>query len=253
MKIDEAGSPKMAGLSYFDLQNDSTRLLFYYRVMSGASVTDTVVASFGFNAFNYANASIIKRTPANGYNAYLKNSTPNDDKLYIQSSPGSFARIRIPGLNKMSNRVIHRAELSFDILPSIQEEIYTKPDKLFLDAEDTANSRYIGIPYDFTYQDDFTSVMGGYPKYDKYLFNLTRYVQGVVTRKEKDYSLRLSAPFKTNVTELSSAGSMTPYTAEEKTGFSINTKIAHGRVVLTGGSYAVPTKKARLRIVYSKI
>ena len=253
IKVDEGASPKMGGLSYFDLQNDSTKLLFYYRVMSGASVTDTVVASFSFGAYNYANASLIRRTPGGNYRTYLNNATPNDDKLYIQSSPGSFAKISIPGLSKLSNRIIHRAELSFDILPSIQDNFYTKPDKLFLDAHDTANSRFIGIPYDFTYQDDFTSAMGGYPSNDKYLFNLTRYVQGVVTRKEKDYSLRLSAPFKTNVTELSAAGSMTPYPPEAKTGFSINTKVAAGRVVLSGGSYAVPAKKARLRIVYSKI
>lgn len=251
LRVDEGGSPNKSALAYFSLNSDNTRLIFYYHQMSGSNVVDTLSAEFGF--YNRANANLIKRTPANDYLAYLNNGNNNDDKMYIQSSPGSYATIRIPNLGTLSNRVIHRAELIVESLSVNPTEIFRKPTSLFLDAEDTANKRIITIPYDFSYQNDFTALFGGNIKNNIYYFNLSRYVQSIVTRHEPQYTLRLSAPFRTNAGELRGGSILVPSTPEEKSGYPINSPIAAGRVVLTGGAYPDLSKRVRLRIIYSKI
>ncbi|MFM7838500.1 MAG: DUF4270 family protein, partial [Chitinophagaceae bacterium] len=253
LKVDVGASPAANGLAYFNLANNKTRLIFYYRVQSNNQITDTLATEFGFYGFNFASANIIQRTPANGYRDYLTNNRPADNKIFIQTSPGSLATVKIPGLRNMSNRIVHRAELVFEILNNFPEPLYPKPGLLFLDAVDTANKRILAIPYDFSYQDNFEQIVGGNAKNNKYTFNISRYVQSVITRKEPDYTLRLSAPHRTNAAENRGGLFITPTLPGSKSGFSINELIGAGRVVLTGGNYAEPAKRAHLRIVYSKI
>lgn len=253
LKIDEAGSAARNGLAYFNLNNANTKLIFYYRALSGTRVVDTLTAEFGFYTFNASNANLIRRTPSNGYGTALGNGTPNDAQIFLQASPGSMATIQIPNLRTLSNRIIHRAELIFEIENNIPEPIYAKPGTLFLDVNDTANKRILGVPYDFSYENNFQVLLGGLPSNNRYTFSITRYVQSVITRGEKDYSFRLSAPYRTNASELRSGGTVTPTPPEAKSGFPINSPIGAGRVVLTGGAHPNPARKARLRIVYSKI
>jgi len=255
IRVDEAGSPGKNALAYFLPSGVNTKLIFYYRVQSSTSsaIVDTVSTEFAFYQFNFANANVLSRTPANNYLTYLNNGNTNDDKVYIQSSPGSYATLRIPNLNTLSNRIIHRAELLVESISNDPLEKFGKPGTLFLDAIDTANKRIITIPYDFTYGNDFETIFGGPIKYNKYNFNLSRYVQSIVTRHENDYNLRLYAPFRTNSTEVRGGVSITPSPPGENSGFPINSPLAYGRVILAGGSYADQTKKIRLRIIYSKI
>lgn len=255
IKVDEAQSPVKNGLAYFTLNTDNTKLIFYYRVKSPLSgaIVDTVATEFGFYTFTSTNSNPIKRTPAGPYQASLSNPATNEEKLYLQSSPGSVANIRIPGLKNLSNRVIHRAELIFDVLPSNEEEKYRQPQILFLDVIDTANSRYMTVPYDFSYDVQFTSTFGGLPYNGQYRFNVSRYVQSVITRKESDFTLRLYAPFRTNSVEKRGTSILIPSLAGSLSGYPMNTPIAAGRVVVSGGAHPDPAKKARLRVVYSKI
>jgi len=81
LKVDEAGSPAKNGLAYLLPSGANTKLIFYYRVKSGSTVTDTVSTEFGFYPFNYANANLVSRTPANNYLTYLNNGNPSDDKM----------------------------------------------------------------------------------------------------------------------------------------------------------------------------
>lgn len=247
LRVDEAGSPVKNALAYFSLDNANTRLIFYYRVQSGSAIVDTLVTEFGFYALNFANANQIARTPANNYLSYINNGNGNDDRIYLQSSPGSYATIKIPGLRSLSNRIIHRAELIFETLPgSLGDNIYRKPDFLFMDAIDTANKRIITVPYDFNFENNYNILFGGPIKNNRYIFNVSRYVQSIVTRKEKDYTLRLYAPYTTRPTDFASG--FLPITQ-----VPVNSPIAAGRVVLTGGSFSDPSKRVRLRIIYSKI
>lgn len=253
IKVDPAGSPAPKGLAYFNLSQANTKLIFYYRSLSSGTVTDTLAQEFIFSPINYCNANSIKRTPGGDFQTYLNNGIDADERIYLHASPGSMATVRIPGLRQFTNRIIHRAELIFDILNNIPEPTYASPKLLFLDANDTANKRILTIPYDFSYQDNFLEIVGGSPRGNRYAFNITRYVQGVITRGDPDYSLRLTAPYRTNAGELRGGVVITPAPPGAKLGYSINTPIAAGRVVLTGGNYPDASRKARLRIIYSKI
>ncbi len=253
----EAGFGTQTALSYFNVDdNNNTRLIFYYRATRNGK-PDTLATSFDFQG---GNANHIIRNPAgSAYAANLGNGNPDDELLYLQTSPGSYAQLTIPGLKSLSNRIIHLAQLNVEKVPSAGEQLFTPPAILFLDAIDSAKNRYITIPIDFNYDQSngFYNIaqVGGIYHNDRYLFNISRYVQGIVTRGEPSYTLRLYAPFRTNPTQVFGPGAeITPYPPTAYTGLSINSPIAKGRVVVSGGSYtANPAKRLRLRIIYSKI
>lgn len=251
IRVDEAQSPLKNALAYFNLNDEKTALKFYYRVTNGTDITDTIVTKFGFYTFNSTNSNSLKRTIANNYLANVNNPATNEAKLYLQSAPGSYASVTIPGLSNLSNRVIHRAELLFDVIPSVSDDIYTKPQYLFLDAYDTSKNRWRTIPYDFSYEVNFLNEFGGIPinNGSRYNFNLTRYVQSIVTRKEVNYTLRLSAPYRMHSGEQQGLTFVIPSIITAP----LNKPIGAGRVVIGGGNYSESTKRARLRIVYSKI
>jgi hypothetical protein len=248
LKINEGASPLKTALAYFDLSSANTQLLFYYRVQHGGKL-DTLTSDFTFSG---REANLLTRTPANNYLTYLNNGTGNnDDKVFIQSSPGSYATIKIPGLQNLSNRVIHRAELVVEKIPSAQDNIYTGPPELFIDGVNATGDSTFTIRNDFVYTGSGVgydqSLLEGNFRHDKYTFNLSRYVQSIVTKKLPSRTLRIYAPYMTYPYFESSIGTI---------GFLpdvlfINAPIGANRVVLGGGSH--PTQKMRLHIIYSKI
>jgi Domain of unknown function (DUF4270) len=239
-------------LAYFNLLETNSKLIVYYRAQKGGVADSALRTSFTFAPYMHAN--LIKRNPAGAYTSNIANANPNDPYLYIQSSPGSYASIRIPGLKGLSNRVVHRAELiaEKDATITSRNDVFTLPPALFLDAIDSANSnRIITIPnYDFRTENNYYNIgeFGGIIKSDDtYRFNITRYVQGIVTRSETSYTLRVHAAYF-----------IVPYYKDPALGLirypiSLSSKIAYGRVALKGGGYPDAKKKMRLRIIYSKI
>ncbi len=248
-------SPATPGaLAYFNLNSTNTKLFVYFRVkkLGGAGAIDTTSTAFGYSY--YVNSNLLARTPGNGYSANIGNGNPNDQLLYIQSAPGSYASIKIPGLKTLTNRLIYRAELIVerdDI--TAPDQVFGTPGVLFLDAVDSSNSnRITAIPnYDFLAQNGSYNVgeFGGILRSDNtYRFTLTRFVQGVVTRKETPHTLRLHSAYYLNPYYHDPALNQTyPYNVQ------LSTKIGYGRVVVKGGAYPDPKKKMRLRIIYSKI
>jgi hypothetical protein len=93
----------------------------------------------------------------------------------------------------------------------------------------------------------------GYGIVKAYTFEMSRYVQGIVTRKDSSYSLRLSAPSNDSlrytapfpITPAASSFYFTPQNANN---------VADGRVRLGGGGLTRQNQlMMRLRIIYSKI
>jgi hypothetical protein len=249
VKVNEGASPVKNALAYFNLTGGNTKLTFYCRVQNNGK-TDTIAPAFTFSGHM---ANLIRRTPGHDYQNYLNTPGTSDDKVFLQSAPGSYGFIKIPGLENMSNRTIHRAELIMEKIPSAQDNFYTPPPVMFIEGINPAGDSAFTIRGDFVVTNqglgyDLASLDGVY-RNDKYIFNLSRYVQSIVTRKLRNYGLRIYAPFVTK-----------PY-FETLTGVAqafppnfylfINTPIASGRVVVGGGSH--PEKKMRLRIIYSKI
>jgi hypothetical protein len=241
-------------LSYYNLFDDAkTNLTVYYRATTN-SVIDTSTAVF-YHASLYNEATLmawgiantIKRTPANNWQTYLTNANPLDDKLYIQSAPGSYANIKVPGLDNLSNRTIHLAELIAYRIPSAQDNIF-KPSTLYLDKINNAKDSAFIFERDQSVNAQLqVSYNGGSLKSDDtYRFNITRHVQGIVTRLEPNMQLRLYAPLWSylHVKDGGTGGRVV---------VPVIDKIASGRTVLAGGNYSDPNMRLKLRIVYSNL
>ncbi len=245
IRADEGSALKKA-LAYFSLADGDAKLSFHYRTTTNGA-PDTTVTDFILRG--YGNANLVQRDPSGSdYSNALASGSNNQEELYLQTSPGSFALVKIPGLEALSNRLIYKAALVIERLEGQEDNHFSEPDLLFLDAVDSANNKFLTVRNSFEPQDNTAygynpALFGGILDNNRYSFDLSRYVQGIVTRKEDSYALRLYAPY---VTRPILAG-----TTDITRSISLNYPIAEGRVVVAGGAH--PTKKMRLYIVYSKL
>lgn len=245
-----------------NLQDTNTKLALYYRYKNRAGGNDTVVRYFrpGFTAGS-SNNIVRTRTGFEASTTSVANSTAKDSLLYLQSGPGHRISIKIPGLANLTNRVVHRAELYMEQAgggTATLDDKFTQPN-LFLTAYSLDSNRRFHIPNDIVYASDGTvsnvGSFGGYIIYKtdnagnrvaSYAFDLSRYVQGVITRKEKTYDLSLFAPVFDYVFTTETSGILYPIYADQINPPGI------GRVRLYGGSINHPGKM-KLRIIYSKL
>ena len=258
------------------LTDPNTKLALYYRyhpVDSASAIMDTTVRYFTVNSFSSAHSNFILRNRENApISAYLPpNGNPgnkNDDLIYIQAGPGTYATINIDslGLSNMPNYIIHRAELLMEQAedPSNPFDAYLTPPNLFMLAKDDTSwfvipgfdssnistsdaifsSSYLSNYYDF----------GGIPKKNTtnnslYSFNISRYVQGVITKQNKQHPFVLYAPYN----EPFKLYQTMPYTSAHGYVSSTPTNPAgSGRVRLYGGDGDIGNShRMRLHVVYS--
>jgi hypothetical protein len=252
IKADASGN----ALAYFNVfDNDKTKLTVYYTATKD-SKKDTLEVDFIHRSVSYLSfthpagvVNAVKRTPAGNWASYLANANPLDDKLYIQSSPGSYGLIKIPGLNTMDNKLVHLAELIVYRIPSALDNIYTPPSGLYLDRINNAQDSA------FTFENDQPFINEGQIGYNggnlkddnTYRFNITRHVQGILTRKEQNQALRIYAPLR-NILHVKNAP-----VANDKLNVPVLARIADGRVLVAGGNYSDPNLRLRLRLVYSNL
>ncbi|WP_290793702.1 DUF4270 family protein [Flavihumibacter sp. UBA7668] len=253
--VPDGGSAIKKGLAYFNIADaEGTKISFHYRRTRNA-VADTTITTFVFNSSdtayaNRGNANIIHRAiSGTPYETALMNGAVNQQELYLQSTPGSYSLLKIPGLQELNNRVIYKAALIMETLEGNEEATYPAPGLLFLDAVDSANFRYLTIPNSWVFLQNNRplfydpATFGGFLNNNRIEFDLSSYVQGIVTRKEKSFALRVYAPYSTRPV-------LSP-SSTNQTELQISNRIAAGRVVVGGGAH--PTKKLRLYLVYSKL
>ena len=247
-------------LNYFNLSSANTGLSIYYRTIKGDK-KDTTLLKFPMTGLS-GEANFVERI--RGASELTKNLTQpitGNQEIYIQSSPGNYAELKIPGLTNLSNRVINRAELIIEQVYSKNtfDELYKAPQMLYLDTKDTSTSgKYIPVPCDFN-QDAIQSnfaTLGGMAKkvkdadgnmVNQYVFNISRYVQSIVTKKDNNAVFRLSAPYyiHNNSAYLDRCKQViAPFH------YGMN-NIADGRVKLHGTD-GTPSRM-KLRIIYSKL
>ncbi len=247
------------GLNYFDFSNTGTRLSIYVRSSNGAT-KDTSRIDFTLTGLSALSNSIVHERGNAEITNHLTQPPAGDSIIYIQTSPGTYATLTIPGLSGLSNRVINRAELIAEQVYSSNSlnDIFAPPVSLYVDTKDPDinNGAYIPIPCDFStaeLQSGF-SYMGGRvtPAKDdqgnsisQYVFNISRYVQSIVTKGKTSLSLRLSAPnYITNLTNYTDwcGQVIVPFTYQKNS-------MGYGRVKLNGTNNT-PTR-LRLRVIYS--
>lgn len=248
----------------FNLGGYNTKLAIYYNYPKvGGGGRDTTVNYFAFTTYS-AMANYIGRDYTGTPFAAVAGGTSPSPLVYLQNSPGTYATIKIPALPGLSNRLVHRAELIAEQIYDVSDSMFLSPQLLYLDANDpaiTSNKKFRSIPFDVLFNlpnlgsPSNLNAFGVNPVYAldpngqrirTWHFNISRYVQNILTGKRPLYNLRLSAPFF--VTNMYENGT------SEATSLSViglNPTIAKGRIRLGGGNH--PTQKMRLRIIYSKL
>ena len=241
-------------------QNPNTKLAIYYRYRKNGQWNPTV-NYFLFKPGSSANHNYVNRFDFAGTPLLTASNTAGEDDLvYIINTPGSYATIKIPALRDLGNRIIHRAELIIEQVYDLSDKTFTTPDALMLDAYDSTLSDYKFIPYDFNPDQagnanpDFglygqNTVDGVGNPIRVWKFDITRYVQNVLTKQEPLHDFRLyttqTAYGRIKNIVLNNSG---PYVFAS---VNINSRFVFGRVRVGGGNH--PTQKMRLRLVYTKI
>ena len=262
-------------LFYVNLAEAKSRLEFHY-FKKRNNIKDTVSQSFQMysTAIGNSKASSSGNYIVRNYAGFPINN-PDLNNVYLQTSPGTFASLKIPQLTGYANRIVHRAYLIVEQTPEnpITDNIYTVPPFLYLDLKDTVFSvpqKYKPLYFDLSravpYNPDAktaTELFHPFPaanvdintfggnalkRFDptgvpfyRYEINVTRYVQHIVTNGYKNYDLRLYAPFNYYYPQYAGTTFVIPY-------FN---PIALGRVKVGSGLNAA--HKMRLVVIYSKV
>jgi|1048.fasta_scaffold21018_2 hypothetical protein len=256
-------------LIHINLADTNTKFALYYNSSSaGATVRDTAVAYFRFNSFSGGSANLIARNRVGAEIAKFTTTTNKSDSIvYVQSGPGAYVRVRIPGLKGLSNRIIHKAELIAEQVPDdanlfTTDTYMTPPRYLLLSAIDTVENRKYNVPNDYIFSPNqgpnksnfggnvLSKSVPGYSKIAAYSFDISRYVQGIVTRKDSVYTLRLSAPTNDSILyrePYPQVAAVQVYYLGPQDG----NDVGNGRVRLGGGSHT--RFRMRLRIIFSRI
>lgn len=246
----------------FDLKNANTKLAFYYRFPKTGGGGDSSTVTY-FTSFSQCNsANYVRRDYAGTPVAAAAGVTVQAPIAYVQSSPGTYVNIKIPDLPALGNRVIHRAELIVEQVYDPSDLLFAPPARLFLDAYDPSiqeSNKYRSIPYSLDLSPNSGFDLAGFGTVPLnstdpfgnpikvWKFNLSRYVQHVVTGTQTSYDMRLYAPLvvalKTRTIGFS--GDI------DVSGIYVGSSIANGRIRIGGGNH--PSQRMRLRIIYSKL
>ncbi len=249
------------------LLDSNTKLALYYSTSGVGSVArDTTVSYFRFNYYSAQGANFIQRNRASAEIAKHLNGYANDSLVYVQTSPGTMVKIKVPGLKTFKNRIIHRAELIAEQVPddarlATTDAYMTAPNYLFLGVYDTATKQLRSVPNDYPGSANtqgmtqfggqkVTKSLHGYNNVATYNFNVSRYVQGLIARTDSLFDFRLYAPVNDSIKFVQPY----PYNKIQSTDYLstvLGNQPATGRVRLGGGSHS--KFRMRLRIYYTNL
>ncbi|HEX5150175.1 MAG TPA: DUF4270 family protein [Parafilimonas sp.] len=243
--------PEQTGqaLLHVNLADTTTHLSLYYH-------KDTVTATrrFSPDVLTSASSNSILRDYSNtAIPGYIASHADNDAEIFMEASPGIRASLKTPALDSLKNMIVHRAEILMYQVPDDDTDIFTPPN-LFLAAHSDSADRSFAIPNDITFYGNSISNLAQFGVAPKvladsrsiyYSFDISRYVQGIVTNGEPVYDLVLIAPYNQYVYPTINSLYAIPISSP-----TLNT-VATGRVRLGGGSANQYTMK--LHIVYSLI
>lgn len=258
---DTSGVGNPNSLMLVNLSDTNTKIAFYYSYKLVAdSPRKSTVSYFRFSGRSAFSNNIIRNPVGAEYVSHLK--VANDNLAYLQTRPDApYTRIRIPGLNDLKNRIVHRAELQLTQVPNTATgdmDRFFSPPALFLAAYSTDSSKRFMLPGgDVQFSNTGVSNLadfGAFP-YSRniggqqtafYSFNLTRYVQSIATQKYRNYEMVIWAPFADYVQPVENFNTLLPIA-----GSGVMNALAVGRVRVGGGSHT--QSPMRLRIIYTRL
>ena len=249
------------------MTDTNTKLGLYFKYNKvGSAQKDTAVLYFKYSITNNGDANFITRNRSASEAYKSLNNKLNDSLVYVQTSPGTMVKVVVPGLKGFKNKLIHRAELIAEQVPddvrlNTTEKQMLPPTYLFLGMYDTATKRIRNVPNDYigTASTEIMNRFGGrvvyksingYDQVASYNFNVSRYVQGVISRTDSIFDFRILAPVNDSIMFVP------PYPNNKASGVdyltnSLGNEPAMGRVRLGGGKHS--KFKMRLHIYYSDL
>jgi len=265
--VPESGSNTLLRINLNDT-NSKVALYYKYKKRDTTGNDTTLIAYFRPNGITSGASNNIIRNRAGSQSAQYLNNLPTiqDSLLFLQAGQGNYVRIKTPGINTLSNRIVHRAELIMEqeLDNATFDGIFTAPN-LFLCATsthiDSGDYRFY-IPKDIVAtgqggQVENLSTFGGNVIYKtdpsgkkiaSYNFNISRYVQNIILGKQAVYDLYLFSPVVDYV--YLGLGNTSGFNQISSTPLNAP---ACGRVRLLGGNSLQQARKMKLRIIYSAL
>ena len=243
-------------LSYYSLTDSNTKVSVYYKYTKDSLIS--AVTDFTFTDLLSAGNFIARNHSGAEITNHLTQPADGDDEIYIQTNPGTYAQIKIPEISNLSNRVINRAELVMDQIYDPSDKDFITPNYLYLEAYDSAVVNTRPIPCDFNTLSGTPNLgqFGGFRTYVKdpfgntisrYTFNISRYVQKIVTNHHANLTLKLSSPSYIDIPAAYVDECTQPVSPIL---YQIN-QFTLGRVKLGGGNN--PNYRMKLHIIYSAL
>jgi hypothetical protein len=249
------------------LLDSNTKLSLYYSTSAtGSVIRDTLVTQFRLSYYSAQNANFIQRNRAASEIASHLNGFAKDSLVYVQTSPGTMVKIKVPGLKTFKNKIIHRAELIAEQVPdaarlTTTDSYMTAPNFLFLGVYDTATKQLRSVPNDYLGAANpqlltqfggqkISKSLHGFSNVATYNFNVSRYVQGLIARTDSLFDFRLYAPVNDSIKFVQPY----PYNKIQSSDYlstSLGNQPGIGRVRLGGGSHS--KFRMRLRIYYTNL
>jgi hypothetical protein len=237
-------------LMRMNLTDTTTRLSLYYHKLGGG---DTLVKRFLPKALTSASSNTILRDySGTEIPSYVNRPDSNQDLIFMQTSPGTRAFINISNVKGMPNVIVHRAEILMNQVPYASNDTLLSPPNLFLAAYNKDSAKQFIMPYDVSVYNGSISNLtqfGVSPRLKNgvynYSFDITRYVQSIITRSDTLYNLVLTAPYNQYIYVDKNFQYAVPISSP-----SLNYP-ATGRIRLGGGNNNNSQYKMRLHIVYS--
>jgi len=250
-----------------NVQDTNTKVAIYYRYAptSSPGTRDTAVLYFKATSGTTAASNYIKRDRTGSSvqkNNYYPSSNTEDSMIFLEAGPGIFANITMPDLSGLKNIIIQRAEIVMDQVPDneFNSDLFLTPPQIYMTTYSTNTKRRFLTPATQTLPTDSSSIsnlatlgtsplptvdpLTGRTRYS-YRFDLTQYVQAIVTHGQEQYNFVLYAPgnefiYAGEFSDVRLPISATPLNAP-----------AQGRIVLGGGNNTA--HKMRLHIVYTTV
>ena len=265
----KATSASSNALMYISLTDGTSRLEVHYSKRN-KGVVDTLFKSFILKTQELAVAA--PSTTANYINRDYSGTnvlSGSTTEHYLQTSPGTYLNLKIPQLDTLSNRIVHRASIIIEQTPTTSlDTTFSVPPYLYLDLKDTTSSMteiWKPLYYDLNpavqYLPDYKNVFapyfptsgvdqgyfGGFPRTRPdgrryYDLNITRYTQQIVTKGTTNYELRVYAPYIIKYPQYANSSYI-----------SYDNPPAFGRVSVGSGDVSTnPNYRMRMVVIYSK-
>ncbi|WP_316830680.1 DUF4270 domain-containing protein [Pedobacter aquatilis] len=246
-EINKTSSTGTGGVAFLDFASTSSYLQLVYKKTSSTSGIDTVSKSFPITATTtqLVAANIKHDYTGTPVKTQLDNPATQYNVTYLQAVAGVKTKISFPNLKNFTSvygkAVINKAELVVDLSTGTFGYPFNAPQRLSLyrwdiaeqpvnvPDHDQSGTNYTGDSRAFT-----DAIFGGYfdSINNRYVFNVTSYVQDLIDKKKTDYGTFI-APSSLSEFDITPSGS------------------SAARAVI--GTFGSTTNRLKLNIYYTKI